>query len=566
MVTMEEFTLTPTVDAAKEFVEIATDFSNPLDLAREAISNSFDAKADLMRISFRTARDAGENILITEIEDNGVGMDLNGLQSFFDLGNSLRRNQTDKIGEKGHGTKVYFNSSEIEVVTTHAETTWTALLENPFRTLHRHQIPLVKVTKDNANGRKPGTQIKIKGYNNNRRDRFQHALLKDYVLWFTKFGSCEREFGHTNHAGAKLLLKGLDADEPEEISFGHRFPPESPPVGRLFDEYLTEAPDHYCRKLKKEGKLRNFPEIKYQALFYVEGNKVKLQNNPMLRRKGYSRGEYSVQERYGVWLCKDFIPVQRANEWFGSRGTEYTRLHAFLNCQDFSLTANRGTVNNTPSEVLEDLHREVEDIYNELTASQDWRDLEWLESEASARRSTDREKRDFEDRKKKFNKSLVAEFKGQTLSAPQHESAVFGLVITLSTLEPGCFPFEILDYNTYQGYDLLVKGDHSTPIQMSKLFYVELKYILGSELNHSFENLKAIVAWESGIKNQGHVTDNNGETRTLQVLPPDKQGDVTKFFLDHPRRGFKIEVYVLKEYLRERFGLEFRTRNADETV
>jgi hypothetical protein len=77
----------------------------------------------------------------------------------------------------------------------------------------------------------------------------------------------------------------------------------------------------------------------------------------------------------------------------------------------------------------------------------------WLwtfESEASAHRSTEREKRDFEDRKKKFNRSLVANFKNETLSAknetlsaPQHESAVFGLVIKLSTLDPNCFPFEI---------------------------------------------------------------------------------------------------------------------------
>jgi len=42
---MAEFTLTPKVDETQEFIEIAHDFANPLDLVREAISNSFDAQA-----------------------------------------------------------------------------------------------------------------------------------------------------------------------------------------------------------------------------------------------------------------------------------------------------------------------------------------------------------------------------------------------------------------------------------------------------------------------------------------------------------------------------------------
>jgi hypothetical protein len=33
---MAEFTLQPTVDQTQEFIEIANDFANPLDLVREA--------------------------------------------------------------------------------------------------------------------------------------------------------------------------------------------------------------------------------------------------------------------------------------------------------------------------------------------------------------------------------------------------------------------------------------------------------------------------------------------------------------------------------------------------
>jgi hypothetical protein len=95
--------LTPKVDAAREFLEIATDFSNPLDLVRESISNSIDAGASEIHISFNTEMDAGDRILICDIEDNGSGMNQQGLQSFFDLGNSTRRSDPNAIGEKGHG-------------------------------------------------------------------------------------------------------------------------------------------------------------------------------------------------------------------------------------------------------------------------------------------------------------------------------------------------------------------------------------------------------------------------------------------------------------------------------
>ena len=110
---MSEYELKPKVDEVQEFIEIATDFGNRLDLVREAISNSFDANATKIWIDFSVIQDHGEEVLKIVLKDNGDGMDEDGLQSFFDLGNSLRRNDSDKIGEKGHGTKIYFNSQKV---------------------------------------------------------------------------------------------------------------------------------------------------------------------------------------------------------------------------------------------------------------------------------------------------------------------------------------------------------------------------------------------------------------------------------------------------------------------
>lgn len=560
---MDPFTITPTVDATQEFLEIANDFSNPLELVREAISNAFDAKAKTIAVKFSVEKEYGERVLHIKIEDDGHGMERDGLQSFFDLGNSLRRGDATTIGEKGHGTKVYFNSSSIEVLTSKDGHGYQATMVDPFRKLFNREIPTVEVTPVAAPF-SHGTHITIRGYNNNRRELFTHEQVKDYIQWFTKCGSIETAFGETQHQDVKLFLAGLDRTEHECMAFGHYFPPDSKSIEELFEEHLVTAPDYYSKKIVKEGQLKSFPEIRFHAVFCIEGNKTKQAYNRMLRRQGYRapEGSYTVQERYGLWLCRDFIPVQRKNEWLTFKGSEYTKFHAFINCQEFRLTANRGSVDNTPSEIMDDVKDSVLGIYNEIVQGDAWREIEWLESEAEGFRTAERERKDFQWRVAKANKANVCEYKGTSLVEPQRESGVFALFLQLTMLAPELFPFEIVDYDTHSGIDVVAKGDKTTPIQNAKLYYVEFKLWLTPQFNHSFENLYSIVCWDTEIKNGDIMTDVNGEERKMQIVGCSETGDYTRYFLDHPKKAHKIEVFVLKDYLREKVGLDFRPRPA----
>lgn len=562
---MSIFTLNPKVDETQEFIEIANDFTNPLELVREAISNSFDAKASRIEVLFSVLTEYGEKILEIRIKDDGIGMDVTRLQSFFDLGNSFSRGNPESIGEKGHGTKVYFNSSYIEVVTVRNGIKLKAWVKEPYKTLFDRKIPIINVIEEESEI-PDGTEIIIKGYNNNRRDKFTHEILKDYIMWFTKFGSIEMQFGIEKNKDVKLLLKGLNRDIPEEIHFGHYFPSDSKSVVDLFEEHMVKAPDFYCKKIIKKGQLKNFPEVKYEAIFCIEGNRIKQNYNPMLRRRGFQapEGAYTVQERYGLWLCKDFIPIQRKNEWITKKGSEYTKFHAFFNCQDFRLTANRGSIENTPSEVMQDIKKEIESIYDEIVGSDDWRELEWLEEEAEAYNNTEKEKNDFKWRISKVNKANIALYKDKILIQPERESGVFALLIQLSVLEPNLFPFTILDYDTHSGIDIIVKGDHTTPIQHSKLYYVELKYFLGKQFNHSFENLHSIICWDTDIKHNEIVEDIKKEERKMIIVPPEDQNDYRKYFLDSPKKAHKIEVFVLKDYLKQKLGINFRPRTSED--
>lgn len=568
---MEEFVIIPEVNSAQEFIEIAQDFSNPLDLVREAISNSFDAKSKNIEMDFSVITESGEKILRITIKDDGKGMDKDGLKSFFDLGNSLNRFDGDAIGEKGHGTKVYFNSKKIEVITVKDGKRYKAVMNNPKKVLFDNSIPTVQVSLEIDNEIESGTTIIIYGYNNNRRDKFTHEQLKDYILWFTKFGSIEKEFGIEKNVDARLKLKGINRNDFEILEYGHKFPNESRRISDLFDEYMVDAPKWYCKRIVKNGNLKNQPEIAYQAVFYIEGTKVKYDYNPMIRRSGYAapEGSYTVQDRYGLWICKDFMPIQRKNEWITSKGSEYTRFHAFVNCQDLRLTANRGSIENTPSETLQDLREAVREIYDDIISSDDWNDLEWLESEAVAYNTVEKEKKDFKHRIDRVNRAKVADYESIRLVEPQQENGVFSIFMQLSNIDNSIFPFSIIDYDTHSGIDVIVKAQDTIPIKSSRLYYVEFKNYLGKNFNHSFENLYSIVCWDinmNEIKNGDEIKDIAGKKRTLKIIQPEHDGDYTRYYLDSLREDRKIEVFVLKYYLKEKLGITFVPRTDRDTV
>ena len=596
---MEERTLTPTVKPSQEFIEIAFDFANPLDLVREAISNAFDAGADHIKLGFDVIQEYGFDVFKIIIEDNGSGMDLNDLQSFFDLGNSTRsewkrQNPVDCtfIGEKGHGTKIYFNSDSI-VVETLKQTSnkpkiYNATMINPRRELYSGKIPDVKVTEQDTESKTHYTKIIIKGYNGNKSDKFTHDRLKDYIIWFTKMGSIEKELGILNNENVVLELKGIDRNEKdlgyETIHFGHVFPAESTSSKGLLKSYTLDAAKHYCKKVIVANEYLDDQagHIAIQAVFYIEGNNVKYKYNPMIRRKKLKPkpGAYTVQERYGLWICKDYIPVQRKNDWIVEKGSEFTKFHAFINCQALKLTANRGSIENTESYILEALHKKAGEIYNRVYKETALPDLDMLDREVNAIYTVEKEARDFDRRTKFIDKSRVADYKGIKLFEPRQEIGVYTLFMQLSQIEPNLFPFTILDYDTKSGIDAIVikNEDINKPLRDCGKLYVEFKNILDRRFNHSFSKLQSIVCWdlakkrsEDSLSDGDEVLDitlDNAKKRILHVVKPSEENklDYTRYFLDNESLAEKIEVFVLKTYLKEKLGIEFKPRTTKECL
>lgn len=192
----------PEINLKAEFAEIANDFSNPLEILREAISNCYDAKASAINISVYIDKTSGIDELVIEIKDNGDGINEVTLKSFFGLGFSTRlefdefgNKISDTIGEKGHGTKIYFNSRNIELISIKNSKKIHALLENPIQTLKSRNYTMPEVRYEISDSTDScETLIKIFGYNLNNQSGFSHNEIKDYIYWFTKFGSLKKKY------------------------------------------------------------------------------------------------------------------------------------------------------------------------------------------------------------------------------------------------------------------------------------------------------------------------------------------------------------------------------------
>jgi len=566
---------TPEVNPASEFLEISNDFSNPKEIIREAISNSFDAEAKNIKIEMYIDKSAGENELVISIEDNGRGMDETELRAFFGLGFSMRTKVDERgykissaIGEKGHGTKIYFNSRRIEVATCKDGKRIVAYMDLPRRNLRVGIVPKVEYEISPAEGQASYTHVKVIGYNDNKQQGFDHNEIKDYMYWFTKFGSFESQLDIETHKDVKLSLKGLGADEFEELEFGHRFADVNTNAKSLQAKDKVSPLDYYVAKwVLPNIRVIGYPNSTIGIVFYIEGDEAKREYNKMIHRPWapWKPGEYTVGARYGFWLCKDYMPIQKKDEWVSEK-SEWTKYHAFANCQDFRLTANRGGLENTPPDFFQAVGETIRDVFkNKISKSKDFQKYQEELLKEQVEMTAEREQKAFEDRRKSALSRKVVTFKHLELLEPRQESGVYSLVLQLKALEPNLFDFKVVDYDTTLGYDLLATTDSALDLNQASMKFVEMKYELKRTFNHSFKKLAGIICWDCKLSNDEEVTDLTGEKRYLKITNKDVSlpNSYKKYMLCSYTTGHNIEVFVLKDYLKDRLGLEFRPRGTE---
>ncbi len=582
---------TPIVMEDRSFREIVENFTDPREVIREAISNSLDWFASTIKITVYEDATRADHELVIKIWDNGLGLTRERFFAFWNLADSpgLQRDKFGKklgtrVGEKGHGTKTYWKCRQIEVESIAKEedgSDWHVLgeMKEPINTLVQgKKVPDYEYIELPGEGKETFTEVTIKGYHIRSNEDFRHETLKDYIQWFTKFGSIELELGIDGNKSKVIELQGLGKDASEVLEFGHAFPPVSNNIKQLQGKYKDTWPKYYVNKWAFSSvPIEGYPTSSLDVVFYLEGDSAKRLQNPMLTRPGRppEQWHYTVSDRYGLYVSRDYIPLppsQRVNDWVAEK-SEWTLYHAFVNSQDFELTANRGSIGNTDRYFLTKVQETVEKLFKtQIRASEEYRayeeEIDLTKQRGAVDTKEEDEKHDVEKRYYHVKKKHLAQYRPPkrpfvTLLEPRQEVEVLMLFSIMKALRPDLFEFDILDYSTSRGIDALCTLEPPYGgLQKGNLRYVEFKRALTHEFrDHTFARLAAVVCWECNLENGAKVQDFAGKERTLEIT---KAANETIYMLLAPPvlPAPHIKVYVLKDYLKEKLGISFKTRMA----
>jgi hypothetical protein len=202
---------TPIVKEAHAFHEISHDFTTPEEIFRESIANSLDAYAKRIWLRVAVENRRGRETVVIDLSDDGIGMNESTVRSFLNLSDSIKpsnppvgKTPRRVTGYKGHGTKIYFNSEQLELLTFDGDSKPIyckvddpkgELAENRVLTAEIEVVSVETLVTKRHDWKvpemadRPGTSIRVVGYHQNSKTGLEHARLKDYILWFTRWGS-----------------------------------------------------------------------------------------------------------------------------------------------------------------------------------------------------------------------------------------------------------------------------------------------------------------------------------------------------------------------------------------
>lgn len=535
----------PRVNEAREFLEIAKDFKDPREIIREALSNSWDASASKVTLRFDLSQISGtqrKKIMVT-ITDDGCGMSSEArpnigsseIEGFFNLGDSGKPHGS--IGSKGHGTKIFYKSFGISLETWKNGKRISAKTEQPpWDTLQRGLIPTYQLDEvDDPHGK--GTRIFIDGFQAKQKDFSALTEMVDYIRWFTVVGSFGQYFSSPRRMDVDL--KSLDIASAITVDYGFKFPEEQTDLER--------GSASICKV---------FGPTVIQCGQTEEGKPVRAELIGALLGDDQRDIVSHTYTQMGLWLCKDYIRVERDNEILEDvfRGQYYYRsLLIFANCQQFDLTANRNNIR-TDQEEYDLAVRGIKKFCKEIFDSDFVKAyFEKNKQERDARENEDRqnELREHKTKAEDVRKQRINRYNGRArLKAPgiagaitkepqsEAETALL-LQAMISSKHPG-IDFVIGDYNTSLGVDLIVeKTDKGIPT----LKWVELVQSLGKlyEWSHPPSGYHAIVCYELGGVKEVQAFPDGEQSRLVPMQIPGRYA----LFVGSD----SVDVYVLREIL-----------------
>lgn len=463
----------PKVNKVNEFLEIASDFEDPLEVIRESLSNSYDANASEVVIKIRST-EVGSDIVI---EDDGEGMNRRDLESFFDLGNSRK---TDSIGYKGHGTKIFYKSDRIVVNTSKDSKNLRATMSDPWKKLNNRTLPTYEVTEEDVRQETTGTLIKIRGFKSGEGfepNSLTYNKIHHYLKWKTIAGSTGHYFDDPqNEMQITVDLDDeIDATRDQLVTSNRLELPEQQREPSN-DAFPTER---MCRHYGPD-------EITFETEHGTSTAQiVGMIGGKEARNELPTYGKHSAQ--FGVWLAKDHIKIERINDVLSS-DNEFIHFFFVVNCQDIELSANREKIRNKSSSVYRTLKEEVGHYLSKVTSDPWFQDYLEQRKIAEKQRKVNSQQDSLQERKERVSE--------RNQFVPTNPSEV--TIALERSNAAGAHPqIRIEDFETSAEIDAILNTDQGL---QNAVIHTELTDHFEQE--QPLDNLDMIVCWSYGDRDE----------------------------------------------------------------
>lgn len=592
-------TIQPRVDVRNLVRELADNKLRALELIREALSNAKDHGAQ--KVYVRTTKSARNEISVLVVDD-GEGMDNGGLEAFWGIGASHKPGRGKNIGYKGHGTKLFFGSQRLTVATRVGSDPWRVTTkqkpsESPEEAIDVAELtaehPLYDELKQLGLTEGTGTAIFVEELAfSDATELLSRGAIESYCDWFTvigdvrsglydtrkafhdavRAGGAQTEALRTHEGELRALTVYLRANGESEYSplgfgrsvrdkeflqkwaddivankarpglaaFGHRFADQHESGSgsqRVRDDtsairltgpedWVTD--DGICIVARVEGHRR-------QRETYAEASWQ------------HKQGLYSFDDRFGLWLCRNFIPITQRNDLLRKALDKSSRGHlqfdfgtlrnwqVFINDERFLPTANRNDVSNQSQ--LEP--RFVEALVEVLTRALKMSGfLAWVDRLRRARHERQREKetKQMDERRSRVEEWIGAKRKRDAIDpmdavglkalstsdslemrAPTNEQELFFVYGLLSARYQ--LPIQVLDYDASQGVDAIGRLRDPKLVSPANVHArVEFKFALSANnpIDHYFEAIDLIVCWK--VDKLGAIYEESSSGDTIGTL------------------------------------------------
>ncbi|WP_276249157.1 ATP-binding protein [Haladaptatus sp. YSMS36] len=480
-------TKTPKVNEVNEFLEIASDFEDPLEVIRESLSNSYDAGATEVVITIRSRQNGSEII----IEDDGRGMGHDGLESFFDLGNSTKSDpEHDSIGYKGHGTKIFYKSEQIVVSTAKDGKNLHAKMDRPWEKLNNQVLPQYDVSEEETRRENRGTRIKVTGFKSGRGfapRSLTYNKIEHYLKWKTIAGSTKYHFEPEDFREMDIIVNLSEEidDSRDRLVTNNKleFPEEQLKPG--------EKPFPEARMCKHYGP--HVLDIEAETGDTTQLEIVGMVGGKDARDELPTYGRHSVQ--FGIWLAKDHIKVERLNEAI-SHDNEFIHFFFIANSQDIELSANREKIRNKSSAIYQAIEEELNHFLSKVGSDP------WFKNYLNQRRIAEL------NRKAQSHRKTIAE-REELISArdsfePSNQTEVV-LGLERSNREGASPLISVEDFDLGEDINALI--EHGGSLYPSS---VHLRLTDHFDEDKPLESVNKIVCWELGDRDKLREIQRNG--------------------------------------------------------